>query len=109
VNRKNLQHIHSFKPFLLVSGRNHTLNNLRSIFRSEAATSEVIHSFERKRNNSEENLLSKDYHSFLQTILGTLPARSREILRQCRQQGRTNEEVVTDLGISKNAVKNHLV
>jgi len=108
-SRLKLGHVTGFKGYLMVSARNRALNALRSIARSDAALGEVIHVYEQERSNTEEELLHKDYLVFLEHILNTLPERSREIFRQCRQEGRTYEEVAADLGISRNAVKNHMV
>ncbi|MCC8423588.1 RNA polymerase sigma factor [Mucilaginibacter sp. UR6-11] len=107
--RAQLQHVQSFKAYLLISARNHTLNRLKAALRNEHAMGEVVRNFVTQRKATDERLLETDYAAFLQRELAKLPERSREIFRLCRQEGRTYEEVAQELGISKSAVKNHMV
>lgn len=108
-NHKQLEHVRSFKAYLFTTARNHTLNSLKKAFRSETAASEIINTFCSLRNGTEDHLLDKEYLSFLNKILNSLPPRSREIFCLCREQKKTYEEVAQTMGISRNAVKNHMV
>lgn len=107
--RSKLADVQSLKAYLYIVARNHTLNSLKKAFRSEVAMSEVINSFVEERNSTEDELLSKEYYDYLQKALEVLSPRSREIFKLCREQGKSYEEVATALGISRNAVKNHMV
>lgn len=108
-NRKLLTEIKTFKAYLFVAARNRALDSLKAAFRSDVAMSEIVHSFVAQRSTTEEDLLTKEYLSFLNRVLDSLPARSREIFSLCREQGKSYEEVASILGISRNAVKNHMV
>ena len=107
--REQLGLVQSFKGYLFVSARNHTLNSLKAALRNENAMGEVVRNFVAQRKGTDERLLENDYAAFLQRELAKLPERTREIFRLCRQEGRTYEEVAQELGISKSAVKNHMV
>jgi RNA polymerase sigma-70 factor (family 1) len=108
-NRKQLAGIKTFKAYLFIVARNHALDSLKAAFRSDVAMSEVVRNFVAIRSATEEELLTKEYQAFLNRILASLPARSREIFSLCREQGKSYEEVADILGISRNAVKNHMV
>ncbi|WP_438871731.1 RNA polymerase sigma factor [Pedobacter panaciterrae] len=99
----------SLKAYLHIVARNHTLNSLKKAFRSEVAMSEIVNSFVEERNSTEDELLNKEYYDYLQKALAVLSPRSREVFKLCREQGKSYEEVATALGISRNAVKNHMV
>lgn len=107
--RLRLAEVQSFKAYLFITARNHTLNRLKEIFKSDVAMGEVIRGFTQLRNDTEDEILHKEYLQFLKRILNTLPERTKEIFKQCREQGRTYDEVATELNISRNAVKNHMV
>jgi RNA polymerase sigma-70 factor (family 1) len=107
--REQLTHVQSFKAYLLITARNHTLNSLKAALRNENAMGEVVRNFVAQRKATDERLLENDYTAFLQRELTKLPERTREIFKLCRQEGRTYEEVALELGISKSAVKNHMV
>lgn len=108
-SRSNLVGVRSFKAYLFITARNHTLNSLKVVFRSEAAIGEVIAGFVGLRNDTEEDMLHKDYLVFLKKTLNELPARSREIFKLCREEEKSYDEVAKSLNISRNAVKNHMV
>jgi RNA polymerase sigma-70 factor (ECF subfamily) len=108
-SKSQLSQVQSLKGYLLITARNHTLNSLKSALRSEVAIGEVVRNFVTQRATTDEHLLNKDYTDFLKRELDKLPERTREIFRQCREEGRNYEEVAYALGISKNAIKNHMV
>jgi RNA polymerase sigma-70 factor (family 1) len=108
-NRSKLTQVKSFKAYLFVTARNRALDSLKAAFRSEVAMSEIIHNFVAQRNITDEDLLDKEYRIFLDDVLATLPERTRHIFSLCREQGKSYEEVADVLGISRNAVKNHMV
>lgn len=108
-SRSNLTEVKSFKAYLFITARNHTLNSLKVVFRSEAAISELIAGFVSLRNETEDEILDKDYILFLKNTLNSLPPRTREIFKLCREEQKTYEEVAKSLNISRNAVKNHMV
>ncbi|WP_245952848.1 RNA polymerase sigma factor [Pedobacter cryoconitis] len=108
-NRLCLQGVKSFKAYLYTVARNHTLNSLKVVFRSEAAIGEVINSFIDTRSAVEEDILHKEYVEFLKKTMDSLPERTRQIFKLCREQEKTYDEVAKSLNISRNAVKNHMV
>jgi len=108
-SRLNLTEVKSFKAYLFVTARNHTLNSLKIVFRSEAAIGELVSGFVSMRNATEDDMLHKDYLQFLKNTLNNLPERTREIFKLCREEQKTYDEVAKLLNISRNAVKNHMV
>jgi len=108
-SRALLKEVRSFKAYLFTAARNHTLNRLKEIVKSQAALGEVIKGYVGSRSITEEELLDKEYVLFLKKTLAAMPQRTREIFRHCREHGRSYEEVAQELNISKNAVKNHMV
>jgi len=108
-SRDKLGGVLTFKSYLFTTAKNHTLNCMKAAFRSEAAMGLIVNSFVHNRNNTEDRLVNKEYIEFLNRILETLPERTRTIFKLCREQGKTYDEVATELGISRNAVKNHMV
>ncbi|MGF7082804.1 RNA polymerase sigma factor [Mucilaginibacter sp. UYCu711] len=109
LNRSKLSQVNSFKAYLFITARNRALDSLKAALRSEVAMGEIIHSFVAQRNGTDEEVLDKEYSLFLNRILASLPERTRQIFTLCREQGKSYKEVAGVLGISRNAVKNHMV
>jgi len=107
--RASLAAVRSFRAYLFITARNHTLNALKKAFRSRTASDYILSAYAEQRSSAEEQLVDKEYRLFLERTLAGLPERSRQIFGLCREQGKTYEEVASALGISRNAVKNHMV
>lgn len=105
--RDQLPGVKNFPGFLFSVARNHTLNVLHSVARSNNAMSAMIRHYQEQRFDDE--VLSNDYRKFVENALKAIPPRSRDIFRKCREQAMTYEEVAAEMGISRNAVKKHMV
>jgi RNA polymerase sigma-70 factor (ECF subfamily) len=108
-NRSRLTAIDSFRAYLFVAARNHALTALRTLSRHELAAGEIVRHYQLPVQPTDDLVLTREYMLFLQQTLDTLPQRTRRIFRLCRDEGKSYEEVAALLGISRNAVKNHMV
>ncbi|QEM11397.1 RNA polymerase sigma factor [Mucilaginibacter rubeus] len=107
--REQLKNVQSFKAYLFTVARNQALDNLKTAFRTESAISQISATITEYRNTVEEERLTKEYLLFIENVLAALPQRSREIFALCREQGKTYDQAAKELGISRNAIKNHMV
>lgn len=107
--KARLTEVESLKSYLFTIARNHTLNSLKKTLQSDVAMTVIVKAFKNEKNNTEEQLTDKEYHGYLQQQLEILPERTREVFKQCREQQHTYDEVAVSLGISRNAVKKHMV
>lgn len=57
----------------------------------------------------EDDFIYREYLELLNQALERLPERTREIFKMCRQEGKSYEEAAAALGISRNAIKQHMV
>ena len=51
----------------------------------------------------------RDYMSFIENVLTGLPQQTQNVFRLCRQQHKSYDEAAELLGISRNAIKKHMV
>jgi RNA polymerase sigma-70 factor (family 1) len=105
--RGQLDGVKAFGPYLFCMARNHTINAMKAIARSKVAIGEVLRHYPEPA--CDDGILERDYGRFIQKVLQSLPPRTREIYRKCREEGKTYDEVARELGISGNAVKRHMV
>lgn len=108
-NTDKLAEVRSFKSYLYTVAKNHTLNALKKASRSPVVMGEIVEAYFVEDNCVENKMLNKEYQIYLAKAIEELPDRSKEIFRLCREQKKTYEEVASIIGISKNAVKNHMV
>lgn len=107
--REKLPDIKSFKSYLFITARNHTINALKKAARSNAGISEIIRHFGITNNSTEDHIQNNEYREFIIRKLEELPPRSREIFRMCREQSKSYDEVAAELGITRDAVKSRMV
>jgi RNA polymerase sigma-70 factor (ECF subfamily) len=111
-HRHQLEQVQSFRAYLFTTARNHTINVLKRIAWEEAAQAEVTRHFRILRAataDAEEAVLSKEYNQLLTTMLSSLPDQSQKVFHLCREEDKSYGEVASLLGISRNAVKKHMV
>ncbi|WP_316815740.1 RNA polymerase sigma-70 factor [Pedobacter nyackensis] len=108
-NRQKLAEVQSLKAYVFTIAKNHTLTTLKKTLQSDTAMSIIINEFKEDKSSVEDNFQSKEYESYFKRILESLPQRTREVFKQCRENGRSYDEVAIELGISRNAVKKHMV
>jgi RNA polymerase sigma-70 factor (family 1) len=105
--RDQLSTVKFFPAFLYSMAKNHTLNILRSLSRSNNAMSVLVRQFQEQRLDDE--VLASDYRKFIENALLSVPPRSRDVFQKCREQGLSYEQVAEEMGISRNGVKKHMV
>jgi RNA polymerase sigma-70 factor (family 1) len=105
--RASLATVKCFSAFLFTIAKNHSLNSLQAISRSNQALPGLIRHFQQHRTDDET--LDKDYRRFIERSLAAISPRSREVFRLCREETMSYEQAAAELGISRNAVKKHMV
>lgn len=109
--RAKLGEIRSFRSFLFIVARNHTLNTLQIAGRSQAAIGAITREGLSRRapDPADDQVITREYQEFLRRAIDSLPPRSREVFRLCREQQLSYGDVAAQLGISRHSVKNHMV
>lgn len=107
--RQQLEGVRLLRAYIFTVARNHAFNTLKKIASVEVAQSHLLSHFERERQVVEDDFIYREYLELLNQALERLPERTREIFKMCRQEGKSYEEAAVALGISRNAIKQHMV
>ncbi|QNL50193.1 RNA polymerase sigma-70 factor [Olivibacter sp. SDN3] len=107
-NRDKIAGIKSFKSYLFTVARNHTLNCLKRIVHAEDALNHLTTHLPECSTTLDE-LQFKEYNQFIDMALYEMPERTLKIFKLCREEGKSYEEAAATLGVSRNAIKNHMV
>ncbi len=110
INRKDINSEQSFSSYLFTIAKNSTLNYIRKDNNNKKYLKDMIW---------DEIMLGKCYtdetiehDELLKTIndaINSLTDQKKKIFEMSRKFGKTHEEIATELNISKNTVKNHMV
>lgn len=108
-DRANMLDVKYFKAYLFTIARNHTLNNLRKAANSRAAMQEVFSHYPVNEKTTENEVQMKEYQHHLQETLNSLTPTARRVFKLCREEQKTYDEVAKEMGVSRNAIKKHMV
>lgn len=107
--RENIPELDDLKSYLFIITRNHTFTFLKKASVEDSLKEKIILSSSTICNSTEDQIHSAEYAAHLQRILNTMPHQTQKIFELCRVEEKSYQEVSTLLGISKDAVKKHMV
>lgn len=107
--REQMTKVENLRSYLFTMCRNHIFNFLKRASRETAAIGLMIRHYHPVQDMADDKLISEDYRHFIRDVLESLPIQTREIFRLCREENKSYDEVAALLGISRNAVKKHIV
>ncbi|MCG8310216.1 MAG: RNA polymerase sigma-70 factor [Cytophagales bacterium] len=107
--RKKINPDLNFNSYLHTICKHTVYNFLKKASRKEELKLEIINSTLEKRNFVEEDLYFQQYEKMASDAINQLPPRRKEVFQLCKMDGKSYDETASSLGISKNAVKDHMV
>ena len=98
-----------FTGYLYRIARNHAFKTLKKLAYDEVLQEKVLEHLQFQGNGPEQMVNEKEYNRLFQEALGRLTPQRLNVFRLCRQEGKSYDEAAAILGISRNAVKKHMV
>lgn len=98
-----------FTGYLYRIARNHAFKTLKKLAYDEVLQEKVLEHLQFQGNGPEQIVNEKEYNRLFQEALGRLTPQRLNVFRLCRQEGKSYDEAAAILGISRNAVKKHMV
>lgn len=109
LNRDKLPHILKFESWVFIITRNQVFDTLKQLAREAAARKQMAHFLDPEADLVEDHVITKENEARLQNALNHLSPQQKLIFTLSRQEGMKHEEIATQLNISRNTVKTHLV
>ncbi len=107
--REQLADVQEFSAFSFTIAKRQALDFLKRASVEQNAMGIILNSYPADRNVIEDQHQAKEYMEFIEEVLARLPEQSSKIFKLCRQEGKSYDEVAVILGISRHAVKKHMV
>jgi len=105
--RSTIDHTKSVKGLLFTMLRNHVLNMLRDRKQDIVSMTDIDQGLLPRQNNTEDEMLYREYHEVLEKGMAELTDRKREIFELRTLKGHSNSEVAELLDINIRTVKTH--
>jgi RNA polymerase sigma-70 factor (family 1) len=107
--KDDLTNVLEWRAYLFKMAKNRALDYLKKIKRVDYMPAEMIQEFKNFDKGVENLAIEKEYFEFLRKQFDRLPETSKNVFVLCREMGKSYEEVASELSISKNTVKHHMV
>lgn len=107
-NRKKIDPEKNLKSYIYTIAKNLTLSYLREVTKEHSLKEELWNKIGIVRADPENDMIFEEYQFFFEEILNNLPQKKREIYILSKVEGKSNEEIASQLGITKKTVKNNL-
>ena len=98
----------SFKSFIFTIARNLAFNFLKKAANDRELMNQVFYESQKSYRPSDINLTEAEYKNLGVRAVNSLPPRCQLVYKMSRDQGKTYEEISSELGISVNTVKNQM-
>lgn len=99
----------SFKAYLYRISRNSVFKLMKQMAGDESLRLRVLQQFGESVADADLKLCWQQYEGILQAAITRLPPQRQKVFRLCREEGKSYEEVATELNISRHTVKEHMV
>ena len=103
--REKLSKVNSFADYLFILSRNEIISALRR--KKETVTTFPDHA--EVILGPEQQLEQKECYNTLLNLINRLPPIRKKVFTMSRLEGKSYEEIGSELGISRNGVKDHIV
>lgn len=109
LNKEELHHIENQDAYIFTMARNKTFNYLRKANYDEKLRHNIQLAATENFNNVEEQQAAADCEHLLEQAVMLLSPQRQHVYNLSRNKGFDHEEIASQLNLSRNTVKNHLV
>ncbi len=107
--KEDLHAINSFNAYAFTIAKRQCLDFLKHAAVEQTAMNLILQSYPVEKNVVEEDQQHHEYIRFINDTLLRLPVQSQVVFKLCRQQYKSYDEAAEILGISRHAIKKHMV
>ena len=95
--------------YLYVISKRLSINSLKVIHKSNDRLKQLIRETLLEHNDTEEDIIAGDLEIFTEKLIEKLPRQQQLVFKMSRDNGLSYKEIASELHISPNTVKNHMI
>jgi len=108
-HREKIDPEKSFKSFLYKVAENLVYTHFRKIAKDKRMIDHLTNLSTEYDSNAEELIIKKEGHHLLKLAIESLSPQRKHIYTLCKLEGKSYDEVSTELGISTSTIQDHIV
>jgi len=108
MNRQNIKKVETYNAFLYTITKNTLLNEIRSRLKSEEFRTDLFYKSVATEFVTQQAVEYADIKNQIDQLVLQLPEKRRKIYLMSREEGKSNVEIATELGISIKTVEDHM-
>lgn len=109
LNRGSLSEVIHIKAYMYRLTRNHVLNGLKRKAHEISLLAEIRAYLPARQHTTDETILHRELEQLLQQAVRRLPPQQQRVYRLSRMEGLKHEEIATQLQLSSETVKKHIM
>lgn len=102
-------HILDFPAYAFTIAKRQSLDFLKRAAIEQTAMSVVLKNYKPTLNPTEDERQTNEYMAFINKVLSDLPEQTQRVFQLCRQENKSYDEAAEILGITRHAIKKHMV
>jgi len=102
-------HILDFAAYAFTIAKRQSLDFLKRAAIEQTAMSVVLKNYKPTLNPTEDERQTNEYMAFINKVLSDLPEQTQRVFQLCRQENKSYDEAAEILGITRHAIKKHMV
>lgn len=109
INREKLNENSPLEPYIFTISKRLVIDTFRKSTSTDKLRATLFARITEENNLTEENIIFSDLMRFTENAISKLPKQQQTVFRLSRFDGLSYDEIASQLNISKNTVKNHLI
>ncbi|CAL1521533.1 sigma-70 family RNA polymerase sigma factor [Chitinophaga sp. MM2321] len=106
--RATLAGVRSLRDYFFISARNAVFNHFNRLSKNARLVNNVKDNLTTVVNNTDHRVREKEYNQLLENAIRQLPPQQKQVYLLADRQDFSNEEIATQMGLSRLTVKKHL-
>lgn len=107
--REQLSSVLDFSAWAFTIAKRQSLDFLKRAATEQSAMSVILQNYPAENNQLDNAYQLLEYMQFVEKVLRRMPPQTQHVFSLCRQQSKSYEEAASELGITRNAIKKHMV
>ncbi|KAA8476598.1 RNA polymerase sigma-70 factor (ECF subfamily) [Arcticibacter tournemirensis] len=107
--REQMSSVLDFSAWVFTIAKRQSLDFLKRAATEQSAMNIILQNYPSDNDRLDSAYQLEEYMNFIEKVLLRMPPQTQHVFNLCRQQSKSYEEAASELGVTRNAIKKHMV